>query len=226
MQAEPRLGRHGPSGLHAAADGPGVGDPDRVGQRDLVHAKIGDPAHDGGQAPLRNLPVKRTTEGDGYGGGHGRTLGAVALHHLGQEIELLVGRGSLIAHAKALRGADHHIGFVAACAHAALPAAHVENKADAPHALGRRGQSGHHLLRMRHLRHPAVIDEGDRLDAAHACGLELRDERDPVGDGEGPRLVLQSVPRADFDDLDMTGHARALPLAFRAGFRSRARASA
>ena len=193
-------------GLDAGPHRPRVGDSDGVAQGDLRDAQGRGLADYGHHLVLADLPVEGAAEGHRYGQGQARpALIGPALGDGDHGGDLLGHAGALVPDAEAVGGADHHIGLIAAGGHGPVPAAFVQHQANA--GQGRiSGQALHDLLGAGHLRHPARIHEGHRLDAAHAAGLQPGDEVELFDDLQGPVLVLQPVTGSDFDDLDAAGH--------------------
>ncbi len=124
-----------------------------------------------------------------------------------QDGDLLGRRAALVAQAEGVGGADDHIGLVATGGLQALPALEVQHQADA-RAAGLMRQGGHDLLGPRHLRHALGVDEGRGLDAGDPAGLQPVDQLDAVVHRQDGGLRLQSVARADLDDLDFAAHGR------------------
>lgn len=66
-----------------------------------------------------------------------------------------------------------------------------------------------HVLRSRHLRHAARVDEARDLHGSKSSSYETVDELRPDRRGKDVGLVLQTVPRPDVDHryARMAGHA-------------------
>ena len=113
--------------------------------------------------------------------------------------------GPLVADAKPVGGAHHHIGFVNAAGHGPVPAALIQHKADS-RAPGLARQSRHDLLGSGHLRHATGIDETHRLDAPRAGAFKATDELDPVRRLEDGLFVLEAVSRPNLNDFYLAAH--------------------
>ena len=85
----------------------------------------------------------------------------------------------------------------------------VEAQPDEAHAGGV-GQPGHHRFGIRHLRHPARVDEARDFNPRRAHGDQPRNQRQLVGGFDKTLLVLQAIARRHFDDLDGIGHGESI----------------
>src|SRR3954447_24511622 len=176
-----------------ALDPPGRGDPDRVGEDDLVR---GQPVAEVGDTARIDTAFEGTAEGDADRDGRGQIGHAQDRLYLRQR---LIQRHVAVSPVERLGRRERAVDASEPRSPEPLVALEVQDEPRVLRALTQVDRSGD-LLRTRHLRHALVAHERRRLDPRQARGCEPVDELGADSRCEHVRLVLQPVPRPDVTD--------------------------
>ena len=176
---------------------------DRVGEEDRVRGALGDALGEAKHPSLVDPPLERAPERDADDHGGADPVRPRPRDDPVGRCDRLVDRRVLVSPVERLGRAEGEPDLVQPAGGQALVSALVQREPcrdDPVPAFDRRDD----VLRARHLRHAAWVDEARDLDGRETRGHESVDEVGPHIGGEHVRLVLEAVPRPDVDD----GHAR------------------
>ena len=189
----------------AGLDVPWVGDADRVGEGDLVDTGCSHPFDDVDEALHRNFTLERIAPGCCDRGRCGDPSFVGVVDDVVEHGDRLVCRHPLVLHVEGVRRHDRHVDLVDTGLGGPQPTTPVHGQADVGHPIDT-GNTGHDGFCVGHLGHVLRMGERHGLDALDAGVDQVLDQAELLIRGEDDILVLQAVPRADLDDLDVICH--------------------
>ena len=203
--ASARTGTSAVTAASMAAVLRGRADADRVAERDLEAAHVGEAARDPRHRRRGDLALVGAADHAGDVAAHPHAAAPACATTGRNRSRLSAIEQLMFLCEKRLRGGAEHGDLLGTRGQRRLQALEVRHQHRVAHArpLAHRAQ---HLVAARHLRHPFRRDEGARLDHRQPGLGQRLDQRHLGRDRHRRRLVLQPVARADLDDGDLGRH--------------------